>query len=219
MAHRDLKQKAIELRKKGLSYTQIKAELTVSKSTLSGWLADMPLSEKRIRELRDNSPIRIERYRNTMREKRQVKLDAAYKDIGKKIGKMSERDLFVSGFFLYWAEGTKTRNGAIEMTNTSPNMLKFFIHWLGLFNVPREKMKVHLHLYSDMNVKKQIQFWARTLSLPVSQFNKPYIKANSMSSITYKNGFGQGTCSISVNDARLSNTVLMALKYIQEKSV
>ena len=65
MARKIDKQKAIAMRKKGMSYSQIKDKIKVSKSTLSGWLSDMPLSEKRIRELRADSPIRIERYRNT----------------------------------------------------------------------------------------------------------------------------------------------------------
>lgn len=40
------KLKAITLRKKGMSYSQIKTEIGISKSTLSGWLSDMPLSKK-----------------------------------------------------------------------------------------------------------------------------------------------------------------------------
>ena len=65
MARKEDKQKAITMRKKGMSYSQIKEKLNVSKSTLSGWLYNMPLSEKRIRELQADSPVRIEKYRNT----------------------------------------------------------------------------------------------------------------------------------------------------------
>lgn len=59
MARKLDKQRAILLRKRGYSYSQIKNKLGISKSTLSGWLYDIPLSEKRIRELRDLSPQRI----------------------------------------------------------------------------------------------------------------------------------------------------------------
>ena len=75
MARREDKQKVLEYRKEGFSYSQIKEKLKVSKSTLSGWLCDMPLSEERIRELQADNPIRIERYRNTMRTKREARLD------------------------------------------------------------------------------------------------------------------------------------------------
>lgn len=215
MAHKELKQKAIELRKKGCSYSQIKDEIGVSKSTLNGWLYDMPLSEKRIRELQADSPIRIEHYRNTMRKKREARLAKVYTEISRKIGKLSNRELFLAGIFLYWAEGTKTRKCGIELTNTNPGMLQFFIRWLELFDVPKSSLKVHLHLYSDMDIKKQTRFWAKTLSLSVSQFRKPYIKESSSTSITYKTGFGQGTCSITAGNTELSNKILMGVKYIQ----
>ena len=43
-----LRQKAIELRKyKELSYSEIRKRLGVPKSTLSYWLADFPLDEKK----------------------------------------------------------------------------------------------------------------------------------------------------------------------------
>ena len=210
------KQQALILRKKGYSYSQIKEKLNIGKGTLSGWLYSMPLPEKRIRELRDNNPIRIERYRNTMRAKREEKNQIAYRSIAKKIGTISTREFLIAGLFLYWAEGTKTKKFSIGLTNTNPKMLTLFIRWLKFFNVPESKIKVHLHLYSDMNIKKQMLFWSKTLNIPTLQFRKPYIKQTRLSSITYTNGFGQGTCSVIVDDGNLSAEVMMGIKYIQD---
>ena len=204
------------MRKKGMSYSQIKEKLNVSKSTLSGWLYDMPLSPERIRELQADSPIRIEKYRNTMRAKREKKFAEAYQEMSKKIKKLSSRELFLTGLFLYWAEGSKTTNAAVGLTNTNPNMLKFYIRWLELFGVRPDQLRVSLHLYSDMNIEKQEKYWSKELSIPLSQFRKSYIKENKFSSITYHNGFGQGTCSVTVGSARLNEKVLMGLKYIQD---
>ena len=67
--------KAIKLRFQGKSYSQIKSALKVSKSTLSYWLKDFPLSEKRIKELRDNNPRRIEKYRATRLKKKKERLE------------------------------------------------------------------------------------------------------------------------------------------------
>lgn len=216
MARKEDKQKAIAMRKKGMSYSQIKEKIEVSKSTLSGWLYDMPLSEKRIRELQADNPIRIERYRNTMREKREAKNKIAYQNIAKRIGKISDREFLIAGLFLYWAEGSKTKNFAVALTNTNPKMLILFIRWLKFFNVSKSKLKVHLHLYSDMNIKKQIRFWSKTLDIPISQFRKPYIKKTKLSSITYTNGFGQGTCSVIIENGIVSAQVLMGIQYIQD---
>jgi len=219
MARKKDKQKAIVMRKKGMSYSQIKNKLKISKSTLSGWLYNMPLSEKRIKELRDFSPIRIEKYRNTMRKKREEKFKKAYEVISQKIGKLTKREIFLSGLFLYWAEGGKTKNGTTCLTNTNPDMLKFFINWLKIFNIPKEKLRPHLHLYSDMNIKKQEKYWSKELGIPLKQFKKSYIKKSLSSAITYKNGFGQGTCTVSVYLTDLTAQVLMGIKYIQDTLV
>ena len=216
MARKLDKQKALIMRQKGMSYSQIKKAIGVSKSTLSGWLYDMPLSPDKIKELRDNSPIRIENYRNTMRAKREAKFLSAYKLISKKIGKLTEREFFLCGLFLYWAEGGKTKNGTTCLTNTNPNMLKFFILWLNIFNVSKEKFRIHLHLYSDMNIKKEEKYWSNELKISLKQFRKSYIKKSLSSEITYKNGFGHGTCTLSIHLTSLTAQVLMGIKYIQD---
>lgn len=216
MAKKILKEKALKLRKKGASYSDIKSSLGVSKSTLSLWLRDMPLSEKRIKELRDNNPKRIERYINTMSEKRKDKLDKAYLLAKSKVGVISGRDLFIGGIFLYMGEGSKTTKGTTALTNTNPAILKIFVKWLYLHDVNKEKIKIQLHLYKDMNIKKQIKYWSKTLSIPESQFRKPHIKETTVKSITYRGGFGQGTCTVLYEDIVLHNTTKMYLKYAQE---
>jgi len=218
MARKLDKQKAIKLRQKGYSYSQIKEKLGVSKSTLSGWLYNMPLSEKRIKELRDFSPQRIERYRNTMKVKKETRLKEVYEKVSKDIGKFSQREIFLLGLFLYWGEGTKAANSSTQLTNTNPAMLQFFIKWLELLGVDKKDLKVKLHLYSDMNIKESIAFWSKTLKIPISQFKKPYIKETALKSITYKNGFGKGTCCVIFGDRNLWEYITMGLKYISEIS-
>lgn len=214
MARKGDRQKALTLRKKGMSYSQIKEKLGISKSTLSGWLYSMPLSEKRIRELQANNPIRIEKYRNTMRAKKEIRLKEVYKKVSKDIGNLSTRDLFLAGLFLYWGEGTKAQNSLVALTNTNPAMIKFFINWLKLFGVKNKDLKIKLHLYSDMKIKESLDFWAKELNIPICQFYKPYIKKNTSKSISYKNGFGKGTCSVIFGDRDLWEYTMMAIKYI-----
>jgi hypothetical protein len=218
MARKLDKQKAITMRKKGMSYSQIKEKLGINKSTLSGWLYDMPLSEKRIRELQAESPMRIEKYRNTMRLKKESRQNDVYKKISKDIGILSKRDLFLAGLFLYWGEGTKAQPGSTVLTNTNPSMLKFFIKWLCLLGVKKKDLRVKLHLYSDMNIEESSKFWSKELSLPLSQFRKPYIKKTELKSITYKNGFGKGTCCVMFDNRDIWEYIIMGLKYISKVS-
>ena len=94
------REKACSLRAEGKRYSEIKEKLNISKSTLSGWLQDMPLSPEQIRQLCDLNPRRIERFRETMRKKREGSLEVAYERAKKDIGELSSRDLFIAGLYL-----------------------------------------------------------------------------------------------------------------------
>lgn len=217
MARREDRSKAIELRLKGFSYSQIKQEMGLSKSTLSGWLCDYPLSPERIRELGAANPRRIESFRNTFRKKREDCLKKVFEKSSKKIGTLSRRELFLAGLFLYWGEGSKTSPNTFAVSNTDPAVLSFFMRWLRLFNIPKNKVTVVVHVYKDMNIPKIIQYWRTILKLPLSCFRKPYVKDSNLSGLTYKNGFGHGTCNIRVFSKKLHDEVIMGLKFIREK--
>jgi transcriptional regulator with XRE-family HTH domain len=216
MARRKDKEKAIVLRKQGMSYSQIKNELGISKSTLSGWLRDMPLSTQRVNELRANSTRRIELFRNTMRQKREERLTKVFSRVANDIGKTSDREFFIAGFFLYWAEGGKTTPYSITLSNTDPKMIRAFLQWLALIEVPQEKIKIRLHLYSDMVPRKETVYWAKELSLSKKHFMKPYIKRSKMADLTYST-HGHGTCNAMVHGRDIAEYVHQGLRYISSQ--
>jgi hypothetical protein len=179
-------------------------------------LEKYPLSEERIKELRDWNPRRIENCRNTKLKKRQEMLSGVYKKVAQDIGSLSDRDLFVAGLFLYWGEGTKASRNLVALTNTDPSMLRLFIKWLNLMGVKKNLLKVKLHLYIDMNIKEIMSFWSKELSIPNSNFVKPYIKDSKFTSLTYKNSFGHGTCIVYCSNGDIYNKIMMSLKYFRE---
>jgi len=172
----------------------------------------------RIKELRDWNPRRIERYRATRLKNKTERLNKLYSKEKKTLLPLTKRDLFIGGLFLYWGEGTKANEARLAISNTNPAIIKFFIKWVtGPLKIPLKKLKVYLHLYSDMSVKKEIYFWSKTLSIPKNQFAKPYIKINSSKTINHKGGFGHGTCNVIIGDARLKEKILTNLKIIEDK--
>jgi len=210
------REKALILRKQGMSYSQIKAIINVAKSTLSLWLRDYPLPKKRIRELRDRNEQRIEKYRETMRKKKEERLKQFYNEQKKLILPLSKSESFIAGLFLYWGEGTKNKY-SISISNSDPSVINFFIYWLTkIMLIPKEKIKIYLQLYNDMDIRKEIDFWSKTLIIPINQFSKPYIKKTSSDRINHKGGFGHGTCNATVGNARLSEKVLMSIKVITD---
>lgn len=213
MALREKHLQALTLRKQGLPYSVIKLKLGVSKSTLSYWLRDMPLELDRINELRAKSPKRIERFRDTMRVKREKRLDGVCNQVKKDIGKLTKREFLIAGFFLYWGEGGKTQRYSISLSNTDPSMIRFYLKWLGVLGVPLSKITVRLHLYSDMDIKRETNFWMKESGLLSEQFKKPYIKQSQYLYVS-ELGFGHGTCNIIVNDRDTTEYVLESLKVI-----
>src|SRR3989344_7391993 len=204
MALRKKKLEAIRMRKEGASYSQIKEILKVSKSSLSLWLHDMPLLEKRLRELRDWNVVRIERFRDTMRRKRESRWTEVRKRAAKEIGTLSKREMLIAGVFLYWGEGAKTSVASTSLSNTDPAMIKFFIQWLELLDVPKNRLRVYVHLYSDMDIQKELQYWSRTLNLPSSAFRKPYVKTSNRSGLSYPQKFTHGTCNLIYDNRDIS---------------
>lgn len=216
MARLKDRHRALKLRKQGKSYSQIKSILGVSKSTLSTWLKDYPLSERRIRELRDRNETRIERFRQTMQKKRENRWQSIYTEQSEQWLPLSKRELYLAGIFLYWGEGRKGLEGQISITNTDPEVIKFALYWLTkILNISKKKIAVYLHLYQDMNIKKEISFWAKQLGIPNKQFRKPYIKESLRANINHS-GYGHGTCKIQVGNVRLKEKMIFSLKAIAD---
>lgn len=215
MALRELKEKALKMRREGMSYSQIKAVVKVSKSTLSLWLRDLPLSEERIRELRDFSQVRIEKCRNTKANKKQSRLNEVYKEVSSDIGELSDREIFLCGLFLYWGEGTKTSESVTALTNTNPSMIRFFINWYNSMGIETSRLKFRLQLYADMDVQSETLYWASFLGIPAEQFSKPHMKNSNLIKQTYKVGFGHGTCTVTFNNNEMYMYIKSALRFIQ----
>lgn len=219
MARKFDRAKAIQLRLQGESYSQIKQKLGVNKGTLSYWLHNYPLSEQRIRELRDKNPQRIERYRVTRARQKKERFEEIYRQERRNNpSPRTKREFFIAGLFLYWGEGAKTKEAEISLSNTNPSIVIFFIKWLTkCLGIPKEKVRIKLQLYSDMSVEKEVKLWSQKLSIPKKQFRKSYIKTSSSQSITFHRGFGHGTCNVVVGDADLGRRIFANLRIIEDR--
>ena len=215
MARLKDRERAIALRKeRQMSYSQIRKVLKVSKSTLSIWLKDYPLSKERIKELQ-KSEAAIEKTRNTKKKKKERRLKEIYNIQKKIIFPIKRQSFFLLGLGLYWGEGAKYRTDSLSMSNTDPSIINFFISWLNKgLNISREKMKVQLHLYNNMEIDKEMRYWSNTLNIPLSQFARPYIKKTSSQRINHKGSFGHGTCNLRISDVSLAEKIFMSIKVI-----
>ncbi|OGM02250.1 hypothetical protein A2115_01975 [Candidatus Woesebacteria bacterium GWA1_41_8] len=207
---------AVKLRKNGKSYSEIKEVVRVSKSSLSLWLKEIHLTESQIKRLKGKKERAIERFRETMRLKRENRLSEYYGNQKKRWIPLSKRELFIAGLFLYWGEGNKASWNTISISNTDPTMLKFSLMWMTRsLKIPKNSIKISLQLYSDMNIEETVSYWDRILGLQRRQFTKPYIKKTKREGVDQK-GFGHGTCNLVVQGTVLKENVLMAIKAIAD---
>lgn len=206
---------AEKMRLEGHSYSSIQKKIGVSKSTLSSWLREIPLSDTRLRELRDFNPVRIEKTRQTKLLKKQTRRDLVFEKV-KCDFKVNKTPFFKEGFYLYWGEGTKTAEYTVALTSSDPAIIKFFISWLLILGVEKADMRVKVHMYSDQEEGHVLKYWAQKTTLEKRQFYKFYIKKSDQDRKTYKGTFGNGTCSVLYHDRDTYEYVMAGIRYLRK---
>ncbi|MGX1671590.1 hypothetical protein [Streptomyces sp. NPDC055400] len=174
----DLRDRARELRLQGWTYDQIQVELGCSKGSISLWVRDLPKPERR-RTPEEASAIARRGWEATLRrrdeERQQTKQSAS-----DEIGTMSDRELFLTGVSLYWAEGSKTkphrRQERVDFINSDPDMIEVYLAWLRLLGVAPERLRFHVHIHETADVADAENFWATLVGADPSQFGKTALK-------------------------------------------
>lgn len=212
------RERAIELRlKHQLGYGAIRKKLQVSKGTLSRWLKNLPLSDERILELRRQSwtkgEAKRERFRQSMRAKRDAGERIVYVQQKKVVEHISEDALFIAGLMLYAAEGEKTSTADISFTNTDHTLVVFFSKWVVRFlGLQKSKFRIQLHLYENMDIPVEEAFWLRSLGFTKGQLWKSQVKALRPRSFSYRDGSRHGTCKLYIGSVPAKAKLMLSIK-------
>lgn len=152
------KDKAVTLRYKGYSLTEIQKETNISRCTLSVLLRNLSLS-KSAKEV-----LRLKNFKSQEDSKKEWnQADFWAKNI---IGNLSKRDLMLILGMIYWGEGTKSE---LNMINSDPNMLKIFISCLRMLNINEQDLRIGLRLFPNCDVEESKKFWIQTLNISENQ--------------------------------------------------
>ena len=204
------KQKAIELRMKGLSLREIVKELGVSKGSVSLWVRDVKLSKKKQLQLSKNSFsfVAIEKRRQSRLCNERNKRDVIIKKAEEDFDNISDKELKILGTMLYWAEGGKTVRGMVRFSNSNPEMIKVMMCFFRkICLVPEGKFKGHIHTHSKSNVCEAEEYWSGVTKIPKGQFFKTYFKQSS-SSQNKRKTLPYGTFDIYICDTKLFLTIM-----------
>jgi hypothetical protein len=194
----DLRERAIELRRQGRSYREIREELHVSKSSLSLWLKDIELTDEQRERLVELQRISRTRAGRTMQARRIARREATVASARAQVAALAESELFVAGVVAYWAEGSKAKpwrpGEQVEFCNSDPTMIVLFLRWLELIGVTRDRLVCTLMIHETADVGVAHAFWAQTIGLPMTQFNKPLIKRHNPRTVRKNRGESYHGC-------------------------
>ncbi|MFJ1825410.1 hypothetical protein [Streptomyces sp. NPDC088178] len=177
----DLREKARELRRQGMTYDRIQVELGCSKSSISLWARDLPKPErKRTRE--EASAIARRGWEVALRRRDEERQEAR-KRARSEIGPMSTNELFLLGVGLYWAEGSKSKpyrtQERVTFVNSDPGMIEVFLAWLRLLGVSDDQLRFHVHIHETADATSAERFWADPVGPGVGKFGKTSVKRHS----------------------------------------
>ncbi len=176
------KEKAIALRKLGRTYSEILSEIPVAKSTLSEWLKSVHLAKpqkQRITQKRIAARLRGAQSRHDAR----VLETHSFEQVGVvDIGNLSERELWLIGIALYWAEGSKqyehSPSTGIMFANSDVRMIRVFLRWLEQMKVPQSEIYLELYVHETRKTDAPafVRWWTRELAIPNGKLERVYFK-------------------------------------------
>lgn len=181
MVKKSQKQLAIQLRKQGLTYSEILKKVPVAKSTLSLWLRSVGLTKRQ--KQRITKKRRQAQLKGAMARKRQ-RINLEKKIIRRarsEIGSLTKRDLFILGTALYWAEGSKQtdtrRSQGVIFSNSDSQMICLFLTWLKEICGIREKDIIfELYIHQSQNSDLCKRYWIKKLGISQTKLNRIYLK-------------------------------------------
>lgn len=191
-----LRNEAFKLRLEGWSYTIISKRIGVNKSTLSGWLKNLPyVPNATVLERVSNGPIRsaIRRHNEKLERINRIKSEA-YKEIGS----LSKRELWLIGIALYIGEGNKN-NESIRFVNSDPYVIGLVMRWFReICSLEDANFSASVHMYPDTIESEAVNYWSRISGIVASQFRKSQIDRRSGKRPHKANKLPYGTLQITI---------------------
>ncbi|WP_372457923.1 terminase gpP N-terminus-related DNA-binding protein [Streptomyces olivaceus] len=175
----DVRDRARELRLQGWTYDQIQVELGCSKSSISLWVRELPKPERPIRTREQASAIARKGWEAKLRvreeERQQTRQRAAAE-----MGKLTDRELFVAGVALYWAEGSKSkpysRRERVSFVNSDPDVISLFLDWLRLLRVDPSSVRFAVQIHETADVAEAEAYWATHVDIHTTDLMKTTLK-------------------------------------------
>lgn len=174
---------ASDMRKRGFSYSEIENRLSIPRSTLSRWFADLELTPDQTERLRKRQ-LQVLQRGSALREKyRREKIATIQNSSIKDIGKISLRELWLLGIMLYWKQHrspVSTISG-VEFSSVDETFIKLFLRWLqDIGKIERDE--IAFDIYTAHQTREDVDdievlrnYWSKVTGFPKSSFKHLYL--------------------------------------------
>lgn len=189
----DHRAKARQLREQGLDLARIAAELGVSKSSVSGWVSDVPLHERlSYEECRKRAAEGVRRYWDAERPIREARREAVRAVAAAEIGALTQRELLIAGAIAYWCEGTKSKPHRLEdrvtFMNGDPRLIRFFLRFLDAAGVEPAQLRYRVYIHENADIVGAGLYWQEVTGADRAQFLRPTLKRHNPKTVRWNVG-------------------------------
>ena len=167
-----VRERAVHLRRKGLSYREIQLQLGVAKSTLSVWLSSIPLDDSHRASMQERARGVSATRADTNRALRARRRADAKSSARAEVGSLDASALFVAGVVAYWAEGAKPKpwrvGQPVQFTNSDAGLIRLFLAWLRMVQVADDRLGFRLLIHESADVGRAVAYWSEVVGVPAS---------------------------------------------------
>lgn len=157
----DLRLECRRLRAMGLTYSEIAEATGASQGSISPWVRDIQVPNRERAERRRLDALRAAA--KTRSAQAQRRRDVHTASAAASIGPVADRELFLLGVGLYWAEGSKSKSydtrEHITFVNSDPLMIEVFLRWLRLLGVSLGRCRFRVAIHETADVQAAERFW------------------------------------------------------------
>ena len=175
----ETKRLAIDLRKKGYSYSEIQNFVSVPKSTLGVWIKKLKLTPLQLERVRQKRILGSKRGAQIKSLRTQEAIEKVMRQSSHDIKTISTRELWLLGIMLYWKQLSEADvKKGVRFTSSDPFLIRFFLRWL--FQIGKlTKKEIALDLFLHDNQKKKLdvikKYWSRITHFSPDHFIHMYI--------------------------------------------
>lgn len=180
----ELNKKAVALRRKGLTYSEILSQIPVAKSTLALWFKEVKLSKPQVQKITKRKLAAGKRGGIARKKQRIKKVDNIRCLAEREVGNISDRELWLIGTVIYWAEGAKEKEwhpgSGASFINMDPFMIQVYLRWLKYCGIQKSDINFMLFVHENHSnrVPEIKRYWSKIANFPISAFSKQYWKKN-----------------------------------------